>query len=155
MNDTTHDDGSQARPLHTPEPWIPLAEHPDFDHANISLVDFKRACVCVNACAGMQDPAAEIAALKAKLLQTDAGINLSRAHIAEDFILEYKAEIATLKRENKEIARLIGDKRRLRANQQTLVDALKGCEKVITSYIGSGPDTCLKLIREALNKIKE
>ena len=44
---------------HTPEPWA----EPDANHCDtrlIPLVDYKRARVCVNACAGIEDPAEAI-----------------------------------------------------------------------------------------------
>jgi hypothetical protein len=66
---------------HTPEPWalaVPRAgcHNPDFaipigprivydDHSpGIHIDDMRRLAACVNACAGMADPAAEITALK-------------------------------------------------------------------------------------------
>lgn len=57
---------------HTPEPWpnfidvcYPASPHPDSDGlVDLNFNDYYRASKCVNACAGMADPAAEIAELK-------------------------------------------------------------------------------------------
>lgn len=58
---------------HTPEPWA----EPDINHwasnksnskldlGIVGFIDMCRAVACVNACAGMADPAAEITALRA------------------------------------------------------------------------------------------
>lgn len=58
---------SKGEPMtkHTPEPWIRkpvLSVH----GRTIELddIDYARAELCVNACAGMSDPAAEIAAMR-------------------------------------------------------------------------------------------
>ena len=57
---------------HTPEPWPHFADvchpstpHPDSDGlVDLDFNDYYRAMRCVNACEGMEDPAAEIAELK-------------------------------------------------------------------------------------------
>ena len=62
---------------HTPEPWPPFAEHVEINGVNdgeaptpyhlLKRADYERARACVNACAGMDDPAAEIAKLRRDL----------------------------------------------------------------------------------------
>ena len=57
---------------HTKEPWEnfselcePYSAHPDSDgFVRLDFYDYTRASSCVNACAGMEDPMAEIAELK-------------------------------------------------------------------------------------------
>ena len=79
---------------HTPEPWVvmPVNEswygvqhtHHKFtplgscqltvDYCPESKSNAARIVACVNACAGMEDPAAEIAALRARVAELDAQV---------------------------------------------------------------------------------
>ena len=141
---------------HTPEPWIPLAEHPDFDCVNISLVDFKRACLCVNAFAGVEDPVAYIA-------------DLREGHTTA-YLLgkeEAKTEIAAFKMGNeymKEAHLLdveVQDK--LKADKQVLMDALEDLEYcALVKFVNCAEtkeekelDVLCGKAREALKKVGE
>jgi hypothetical protein len=54
---------------HTPEPWskedFQRFAFTDITQRGLQIEDFARSVACVNACAGMDDPAAEIERLKA------------------------------------------------------------------------------------------
>ena len=56
---------------HTPTPWSDQHKFLDTNLSLLSEVDYARAQACVNACEGMQDPAAEIAALKARVAELE------------------------------------------------------------------------------------
>ena len=149
MSNTTHD-GSQ-RPLHTPEPWRVIraddpdayllygdtgdciAEMPNPDRQGVEHSNPYRIVECVNACAGMDDPAAEIEKLKQ---------------------LSYLYAQAVLT-----AGELRDQNTALRANQQVLADALENLLEDLEEYL---PDLSRKekfalvgVAREALNKIKE
>lgn len=71
---------------HTPEPWIAVGERvvgngiiiASCSHGDIANPG--RIVACVNACAGMEDPAAEIAALRARVaeLETDKEVETDK-----------------------------------------------------------------------------
>ena len=151
MSDTTPHDGSQARPLHTPEPW-PENRNQGNDKY-ISRADYSRARACVNAFAGVQDPAAEIAQLK----QNHAAIQALRQKLDTFPVCKEDALMVMLDTQDAEIAAL-------RANQKTLVDALKSILKddrdMVTMEVRPWHTTsyrarCCNKASEALNKIKE
>ena len=102
----------------------------------------QRIVACVNACAGMQDPAAEIAALKADLTET----------------ITFRNEL------EEAYHHLLAETKQLRTNKKTLVDALKQAIEGMADMIDYVPgyfrkkwkhDDCITEAREALNKIKE
>ncbi len=88
---------------HTPEPWKTCADdEEDFDSeyyievrskysgnlcqlgsSTFSRDDARRIVTCVNACAGMYDPAAEIAALRSQLAERDSAIDSLRDTIVK------------------------------------------------------------------------
>ena len=120
MSDYPHD-GSQ-RPLHTPEP-------PDVITA--------RVFACLDACAGMQDPAAEIDKLNLQVESLDVDNDRLREMQTQNL-----AEISAL-----------------RANQQVLVDALESLmdwePEIRDIYYSPKLFDVLDAAREALNKVKE
>lgn len=82
---------------HTPTPWIKREtiidseqgdiianfQHGGWEYTN-SQENMKRIVECVNACEGMQDPAAEIAKLKARVAELEAGFPNQVYVITED-----------------------------------------------------------------------
>ncbi len=73
---------------HTPEPWPHFVDvcchatlHPEsYGLAKLGFSDYHRAMKCVNACAGMEDPAADIAELKQ---QRDELLSAAKLAIAD------------------------------------------------------------------------
>ncbi|MBX3380924.1 MAG: hypothetical protein KF805_12600 [Phycisphaeraceae bacterium] len=63
----------------------------------MSAADFDRACACVNACAGMADPAKEIERLRADVAALEAELTRLRAvETAADAMREYAERYADL-----------------------------------------------------------
>lgn len=108
---------------HTPEPWKAVADDDeDFDSeyyievvskrsghrcqlgsGTFSEEDARHIVACVNACAGMTDPAAEIAALRARIeaYETGSDFIISQAQAAEwhTRLVDEEKENATLRAE--------------------------------------------------------
>ena len=61
---------------HTPEPWEWNTHgiQPATKFKQLTFLDYQRAKICVNACAGMDDPAAEIERLRAERVELIAGL---------------------------------------------------------------------------------
>ena len=123
MSDYPHD-GSQ-RPLHTPEP-------PDVITA--------RVFACLDACAGMDDPAAEIAALRKQIKILEIKNKSSLANNLCPDCRDKQTFKSCLSCENE----------KLRANQQVLVDAL---EKVLIGGNHAANYLLGKMTPEDLDKL--
>ena len=70
----------------TPEPWNrdthKVYEGPDSDR-EVPIEDYERAFPCVNACAGMADPAADITRLRAELAEAREAVRVLANNLAE------------------------------------------------------------------------
>ena len=94
---------------HTPEPWPELSENGPmlwycFDDgtervAMLRETDYARARVCVNACAGMTDPAAELASLRAEVerLRKENQTLSDMSQGKDDAIAELRHDLETLR----------------------------------------------------------
>ena len=111
--------GLLATPAHTPEPWhfisdriyrttpaehIYIAETQPTGRGNATemISNARRIIACVNACAGMADPAVEIAALRAALepfaeLATSAKCDEMPEHAACTFVITAASMLAARK----------------------------------------------------------
>ena len=126
--------------------------------------DAKRIADCINACAGMDDPAAEIDKLKLQVESLDVDNDRLREMQTQNLaeIADLIADHKTLGKVSMDIAienrKLRADSLKLRANQQVLVDALVSLmdweEEIRVLSIGK-LNHCLSEAREALNKVKE
>ena len=84
---------------HTPEPWV-IGSHPtlgriyideaSYSHGSVATcygglaeADAARIVACVNACAGMADPAAEISAMRNRLEDLDVRLTAIFMHANE------------------------------------------------------------------------
>ena len=135
-----------------------------------------RIVACVNACAGMDDPAAEIDALKAANQGVLSIPDVSKILHLENLVGIQDTEIAALKADNERVRAMnkhnitaqqevFAKNAKLRANNQTLVDALEASAKTKLGkeiqdetdpcFFQYGHDRMIEVAREALARVKE
>jgi hypothetical protein len=75
---------------HTPEPWEWNTHgiQPATNFKQVRFDDYQRAKSCVNACAGMDDPAAEIQRLRAIESDIDVALHWVKISLLEDILKE-------------------------------------------------------------------
>jgi hypothetical protein len=130
----------------TPEPWGTFEGRDNIPYLGCSLnrADYDRAAKCVNACAGMDDPAAEIAALRQRIDQITEALHEEYARVER--LCSEKDALLCMIREPP-----CPSYEQLRADNQVMVDAL---ESISSRWDGRGGNFKWigDIAREALGK---